>query len=464
MPVRLRITMLFALIVLGILSLVGISVYYFSYTSRIKNISTRLTNRAITTARLLSQSEVFDRALIQKIDSSTNLAMSDKAIQAYDYINQRIYTYTDIANDTLSINKKILDDARINGAVYFTENKKDIIAYHYINNTYRIVMVVGAVDGDGKLKLAQLKLILGLSIIGGLLITIIGGYIFSEKLLKPVRKIADDVNEISAKNLARRIDSGNMDDEWHYLSSTLNRLLDRLQDSFELQQRFIAHASHELSTPLTAISSQLEVSLLRERGAADYKNVMQSIYQDVRHLNKLTQTLLEFAVTSGDAGGISIEKIRIDDILLRIPGELTKINPKYFVVLIFNELPPEEDNLIVWGNEELLFSAIQNIVSNACKYSTDHKARITLKATGQQINITIEDKGVGIPASELSNIFQPFYRINEHTAIKGFGLGLSLTNQIIKMHKGNISVLSEINQGSAFTIKLPIASNLIQRK
>jgi hypothetical protein len=87
MPVRLRITFLFALIVFIILSLLCGSVFYFSSANRVRNIRTRLTNRAITTARLLSQSGVFDRNLIRKIDSSTNLAMSMKTVQAYDYLN-----------------------------------------------------------------------------------------------------------------------------------------------------------------------------------------------------------------------------------------------------------------------------------------------------------------------------------------------------------------------------------------
>ncbi|HSC36617.1 MAG TPA: histidine kinase dimerization/phospho-acceptor domain-containing protein, partial [Chitinophagaceae bacterium] len=268
MPVRLRITLLFALIVLVILTLVGGSVFYFSAASRVHNITTRLDNRAITTAKLLSQSEIFDKALIQKIDSTTTQSLTNKTVQAYDYLNERIYVYSDSPDDTLTVEESILDEARVKGAVYFTIGLKDMIAYHYVNSNYRVVMVAGGIDGEGRQRLQQLKLILWLSLVGGTLIAIAGGYFFSERLLRPIRKIADDVNEISARSLARRIRSGNSKDEWNYLSSTLNRLLNRLQDSFEVQQRFIAHASHELSTPLTSISSQLEVSLQRDREAA----------------------------------------------------------------------------------------------------------------------------------------------------------------------------------------------------
>ncbi|HEY1200240.1 MAG TPA: HAMP domain-containing sensor histidine kinase, partial [Niastella sp.] len=278
-----------------------------------------------------------------------------------------------------------------------------------------------------------------------------------ERLMRPVRKIADDINEISAHNLSGRISTGGAKDEWHYLSETLNRLLNRLQDSFETQRRFVSNASHELSTPLTAISSQLEVSLQKNREAQQYRVVMESVYQDVRHLSKLTQTLLEFAQASGDAGGLNILPVRMDEILMSLPAEIKKSNADYLVVLSFDDMPAEEEKLIVFGNAELLFTAIKNIVTNACKYSADHKAVIKLKAEPESITVAISDKGMGIPDEELKYIFQPFYRVNSTSQQAGFGLGLSLANRIIKLHKGNITVNSAPGQGTEFVVTLPTA-------
>ncbi|MEP7279058.1 MAG: HAMP domain-containing sensor histidine kinase [Bacteroidota bacterium] len=457
MGVRLRITLLFAFIVFMILSVVCGSVYFFSYETRIHNITTRLANRAITTARLLSYSESFGRNLIQKIDSSTALALSNKTIQAYDSKDNCIYAFSDMPGDTLLVSPAVLDNVRTKKRLYFTAGQKDVVVCHVNYNGFRVVMVIGAIDNEGKENLHQLRLIIFFSFIGGLLIAVAGGYFFSGGLLRPIRKIADEVNEISARNLTSRINPGKINDEWNYLSSTLNSLLNRLQDSFEVQQRFVAHASHELSTPLTSISSQLEVSLQKERQADDYRRVMQSIYQDVRQLNKLTQTLLEFASASGNAAGIVIDIIRIDEILLRLPAELLKIDSRYSVALIFNDLPQEEDRLLVWGNQELLFSAFNNIVSNACKYSPDYRATVTLTVKKTDITIAIADKGPGIPAAELENIFQPFYRIDVDRGIKGFGLGLSLANRIIKLHKGFIEIHSVVGEGTVFSVMLPTA-------
>jgi len=457
MPVKLRITLLFTLIVFVILMLVCGTVYYFSYTNRIDNIRTRLVNRAITLARLLGQSQIFDQALIRKIDSSTMLSMKDKTFQAYDYLNKKIYSYSDALTDTIMIDTATLDDARVKGTIYFKIGKKEAVAYHYVNPYIRIVAVTAAYDEDGKNKIRQLSNILWFSFWSGIIIAFGGGYFFSDRLLKPIKKIADDINEISAHSLTRRIGTGHIKDEWFYLSETLNQLLNRLQEGFETQRRFVSNASHELSTPLTAISSQLEVSLQKHRNAEQYRVTMESVYQDVRQLSKLTQTLLEFAQASGNSGGLDLQPVRIDEILMSLPAEMKKSNQEYMVVLLFDDMPAEEQKLIVFGNAELLFTAIKNIVSNACKYSGNHKAIIRLTTDPGEITISIEDNGIGIPESELQYIFQPFYRVDNTAHQSGFGLGLPLASRIIKLHKGNITVTSAKGQGSLFVITLPAA-------
>lgn len=456
MPVRLRITLLFTLLAFVILGVVCSGVYYFSYTSRLHTITNRLTNRAITTARLLSQREAFDRDLILRIDSLTTITLKNKTVQAYDHLDQKFYSYSDIPGDTLSVEKDILDDARVKGEVYFKSGDKEAIAYHYTDATARIVVVSAAEDVEGKQNLQLLRNILVLAFWVGNLLILISGYFFSRGLLRPVKKITEDVAEISAHNLTRRIKSGNSKDEWQQLTSTLNDLLNRLQESFEMQRRFISNASHELSTPLTSISSQLEVALQRERGAEEYRKVMQSIRQDVQNMNKLTQTLLEFAKASGNSGGLEIQPVRMDEIVMRLPAEMSKINFCYIVRLKFENLPEEEESLVVYGNEALLFTAVKNITLNACKYSTDNTAIVTLQSYDKQIAIHIQDKGIGMTEEEQGKVFLPFFRSEENLQ-GGFGLGLSLTERIVKLHKGQIRILSQKGSGTIMIIELPTA-------
>jgi signal transduction histidine kinase len=324
----------------------------------------------------------------------------------------------------------------------------------------KVFIISAANDTDGKMNLARLKTILLLSFAVGIISALIIGFIFSQRLLRPIKKIADDVSDISVQNLTRRVSTGSVKDEWHYLADTFNQLLNKLQEGFELQRRFIANASHELSTPLTSISSQLEVILEKERSNEEYHKVIRSVYNDVRHMGKLTQTLLEFARASGNKGGLDIDIVRVDEILMRLPSELSKINDEYQVILNFDNMPEEEERLFVFGNEDLLMAAIKNIVLNACKYSEDHETIISLTAGESEIQIKIEDKGIGIPADEIENIFQPFYRANKATEGRGFGLGLSMADRIIKLHKGSIKVSSIVDKGTTFTITIPSATSL----
>ena len=284
-----------------------------------------------------------------------------------------------------------------------------------------LVIVAAGFDDFGRHYLNRLLFILVISFLAGTVMAILVGYIFSKRLLRPLGKIAFEVNEISAHNLTRRMATGRSRDEWYYLSDTLNRLLDRLQESFELQRRFIANASHELSTPLTSISSQLEVTLQKERSAAEYQKVMQSIYHDIQHMGRLTHALLDLAKTSASKGGIEIKPVRIDEIILQMPSEAAKVDKSYSVVLEFDELPEDEEKLVVFGNEELLFTALRNIVLNACKYSKNQRAIILLRANEKNIRASVKNRGAGIPSHEFENIFQPFYRIEEDRTAGGFG-------------------------------------------
>ena len=201
------------------------------------------------------------------------------------------------------------------------------------------------------------------------------------------------------------------------------------------------------------------MSLQRDRVAEDYRKVIQSVYQDVRHLNKLTLTLLEFAKASGTAGGIEIELIRIDEILMRLPGEMIKFGEHYSVKLEFEQLPEVAERLVVFGNAELLFAAIKNIVSNACKFSVNGLAKVKLSVEKTTIIISIKDEGKGIAENDLSNIFQPFFRAEDSRGISGFGVGLPLVQRIIKLHNGQINAKSTIGKETTFIIQLPVAAD-----
>lgn len=449
--------MLFLGIVFTILGIVCASIYYFSYSSRLEFIKKRLTNRSMTTARLLTHAGIFDRSMVERIDSLTTLTLKDKMVVAYDEQNRLMYNYTEKAGASFPITEDIIKATREKGSQFYEKNDLEVITVHYREEGRSIVMGCAADDEDGKTNLQHLKNILYLSFFGGNLIAVIGGYIFSGRLLQPVTSIATEVKNISAYNLSRRIEIGHSRDEWSYLAGTFNDLLNRLQESFEVQRRFISNASHELSTPLTSISSQIEIALQRERSEEEYRRILSSLLQDARHMNKLTQTLLEFASASGDKGGLNIDLSRIDELIMELPASLRKQNSAYHVSLQFGEFPQQEDELLFLGNRELLFTAIRNIVTNACKYSNDHRATVTLQIQGTYFEIKVQDDGIGIAEKDIPNLFQPFYRADKHSGREGFGLGLSLAYRIIKLHKGEVLVESKEGHGSVFTVRIPTA-------
>jgi two-component system, OmpR family, sensor histidine kinase ArlS len=462
MPVRFRITLLFVLFVFIIMGVVCASVYYISAKERVNTIKTRLTNRAITIGRLLERRETFDPNLIRQFDSLTAVSLKEKIIQVYDSNENEVYRYSDLRNDHIEVDKDILNALDDNNeSVYFKKGNKEAIAYKFGDNN-EIFIISAANDQDGKQNLVRLRTILLLSFVFGTISALIIGFIFSQRLLNPIKEITHDVSVISVQDLTQRVSTGKVHDEWYSLANTFNQLLDKLQEGFEVQRRFIANASHELSTPLTSISSQLEVLLEYDRSPDEYRKTVQSVYNDVRHMNKLTQTLLEFASASGNKGGLEINLVRIDEILMDLPSELSKINIAYSVLLNFDNMPANEENLLVYGNEALLRTAIKNIVLNACKYSENHEAVINLKTQDRNIIVDIEDKGIGIPEDDIDHIFQPFYRANKNSEGRGFGLGLSMANRIIKLHKGSITVQSVVSKGSKFSITIPSATNLDQ--
>ncbi len=142
------------------------------------------------------------------------------------------------------------------------------------------------------------------------------------------------MKDISSQNLSHRLEAGSGHDELHQLANTFNELLNRLQESFMIQRRFISNASHELSTPLTSISSQLEVTLHKDRDIEEYKQVMLSIREDVKQMQQLTKSLLEIAKT-GSQGTIELVEVRIDEVMFKVMGDVQKISPDYKVELHF---------------------------------------------------------------------------------------------------------------------------------
>ena len=169
----------------------------------------------------------------------------------------------------------------------------------------------------------------------------------------------------------------------------------------------------------------------------------------------LVNGLLKLAKADFDSKGLVIDAIRIDELALDIKKNLDVAIPDNKIKLDFEELPENEDAITVLGSESLLNVALSNILENACKFSENKPVSLKILSDADSIFLTIKDQGVGIPKEELKNIFEPFFRASNVRAIEGFGFGLPLAYRIIKMHSGEIRVLSQIEKGTIVKISLP---------
>jgi signal transduction histidine kinase len=454
MNIRVKITVLFTLLVMAILSLLSLSIYYFSALERKSSFKTRLEARANGTVQLYLLFGDSSRQVLDRLDSSSQSFLPTKSITIYRNNGQLFYQnrYGNIRKP--DIDSTYLNNLRSNGQLYSIIGGMDVFSRYYDYPGNHFIIIYAAYDEDGWRKMGQLKKILLFSLLGGGIITSLVGIIFSSQLVMPIKSIIREVNEISSHNLSHRIYAGEGQDELSSLAATFNNLLNRLQESFTIQQRFISNASHELSTPLTSISSQLQVTLQKQRGVAEYQQVMQSVQEDVEQMQQLTKSLLEIAKT-GSEGGIELADVRIDEIIFKVVSDVKKINSDYAVELDFGEFPEEEKSCLTYGSADLLYSAIKNITENGCKYSPDRRSFISLQFNDNQIIVQIRNSGDIIAEEEIQHIFHPFYRATNARDTKGFGLGLALSKRIISLHKGKIQVSSNAPGGTVFTIELP---------
>lgn len=450
MQIRYKITLIYTVTVATIFLLLCVSVYFLSAQDREAQFRERLRARGIATYQLLSTEKV-DVKLLRKLAQYPSAALRERSISFYDSLGNPWYANNDEGTEPVHISPERIRKVAATGELYFNLGQRDALAFKVGKN----VVLIAAFDDDRITWLEKLRFILVLSFFVSVALVMVVGYFFSLQLVTSISRISTKVNHITSRDLSLRLDVGKNRDELEHLAETINGLLERLQHSFETQSRFIDNASHELSTPLAVILSQLEVAKQKSRSKEAYEQLVDSVYEDVSRLDVLVKSLLDLAKISGSQNGLELHAFRIDDLLMQLPADMRKINNSYKVKLVFEEFPEDEEHMKVYGNEALLFCAFHNIVHNACKYAPDHACIVKLTFVEDMIRIMVQDYGPGIEDADMPYIFQPFYRsINVNTTIQGTGLGLPLANNIIKLHNGNISVTTVKGAGTTFRIDI----------
>lgn len=454
--IRARLTLQFTYIVSFILVLFSFIIYYFSANYREFEFYTRLENKALTTAKLLIEVKEVDYNLLKIIDRNTINALYNEKVLIYDYKDNQIYNSLD--DDSISISKALLDRIRLSKNIRYHEGKNEVIGLLYTDKYDRFVVIASAFDKYGRSKLNNLKWIIIIGFFISIGLTVFVGRIYSFRALKPMSDVVKQVDKITISSLDTRVNEGNGTDEIAQLAITFNQMLERLESAFEMQRSFVSNASHELRTPLTSITGQIEVSLMNPRTHAEYQAILESVLEDIKNLNSLSNGLLDLAKASSDISGIAIRPLRIDEILWETREELIERKKDYKISIKFTEPIEEENELTVLGNNHLLKTAVVNLMDNACKFSSDRSAEILLTVKGKCIVAEFVNKGIGIDSSDMEKIFQPFFRAKNAKTVSGNGLGLPLAYKIIQIHGGTIAIDSQLNKETKVTISLPFLS------
>jgi len=325
----------------------------------------------------------------------------------------------------------------------------------HAQNGRKVIVVVSAENEYIEDQLQNLRTILLIGLFCSTGLALLLGLVFSKQIFLPIRKMTRKVKDINTENLHLRLVTRNNTDEINDLARTFNNMLDRLETSFESQNNFVSNASHELSTPLTSIIGEAELALQKERSPERYREAMRIILQDAERLKAIIQSLLSLAQTGFEGKKQPLTELRADEVLLSAKRAVDRIYPGNRVRIDYSLLPEDEEKLKIQGNENLLTLAITNIILNACKYSDNKEVVAGIGSSDTNLIIFIKDNGIGIPEDELRYIYDPFFRASNTGRVKGYGIGLPLARNIIRIHKGVLKVNSAVNQGTQVEIYLP---------
>jgi signal transduction histidine kinase len=453
MNIKTRLLLQFSLIVVTILLVFTTGVFYFSSSYRKSEYYSRLEDRAHSFALLLLEEKVGEEML--KVIDKRSVALFQERLTIYDGYDYRIYENNLAANITHS--DSLLREIRKKRVLRYFYGDHEALGITYRYNGQDYVIIVSAFDKYGFSKLSNLKIVLFIGFLFGVLATIMGGAVFARRALAPISDVIGQVNSITGTNLSQRVDEGNKKDEIALLAITFNLMLDRIESAFILQKEFVTNAAHELRTPFTVLLAEADYTLMHERDNEHYKQVLRNFSDEIRKLGKLSNGLLELARISIDNTGITTGVLRMDEVLMEVCNAAALANSSYSISLDLDDLPDHERLICFQGNEQLLTIAFMNIIDNACKFSEPKAVRIKVVADKGYVAAKFSDTGIGIHKEDIEMIFQPFYRGKNTHYIAGYGIGLALTLKITELHHGQILVTSEPGSGSEFTLQFPVA-------
>lgn len=282
---------------------------------------------------------------------------------------------------------------------------------------------------------------------------VVGGYVITRRWLMPLDVMTAEANLITAHNLNRRLPVQNPHDELGRLASVFNVTLDRLEESFDALDRFVADASHELRTPLTTLRSVGEVGLRRSRTVEEYREIIGSMLEEAQRLQLLIGRLLDLASAEGGASDVHRTELQIDEFVRSVVAELSILAEARG-----QQITVESGPCRATTDPVILRQALQNLIDNAVKYSPDRATiRVSVRVHADDLEIAVADEGPGISPEDQQHLAERFFRPDRGRGRSsgGFGLGLSITKAYMRVLGGSLEYERGQARGSVFKLRFP---------
>ena len=283
-----------------------------------------------------------------------------------------------------------------------------------------------------------------------------GGYFIIRRTLSPLADMTETAQKISSGNdLSRRIRLGTGNDEVHKMAHTFDKMMDKLEDSFENEKQFTSDVSHELRTPVTVILSQCEYALQEDTPAQEIKDCIRSIAAQARKMSSLISQLLTLARADKGIQKLHYELLNLSELAEIITEEQKGIASKKGITLETCIQP----DILFRGDETMLMRLFINLISNSITYGKENGlTRISLSSDGNLITGSVSDNGIGIEKDKLDKIWKRFYQVNPARSSgerEGAGLGLPMVKWITEAHGGTVCAESTPGSGTVFTFTFP---------
>jgi signal transduction histidine kinase len=455
MNLKLRFAIFVTCLVAIILLISSISIFFLFKSYRSDDHYARLRNRAET---LLNEYKTVasDTALV----TSKSFTSSLHNLQMILIKPPHDIVFKESDSINLNISDSLLDNIRLHKELQFTQGNYECVGVY--DNDIQLYAICGAVDKTGLSKLRYLFYILAGVFGGGILVSVLLSFLMVQQAFKPLIRLGRQMQLTTSTNMTAKIDEGKGKNELEQIAVNFNAMLERLNQSFEVQKSFVQHASHELRTPLATMLSQTEAALNRELTSTEYKRTLQSLQEEQIGLIDLTNSLLVLSQYENINSRNNWQTQRIDEILYDSIMECKRLFNDIDIDLSFESEPSDEAELTLNGNEVLLKSAFRNLIKNGYLYSNDKKVRILIKTSFDTLTVSFVNKGQVLTQSDINKMFIPFYRGSNASLTKGFGVGLSIIKRIADIHKANLAYTAIEPDTNKFAISFqlkPMANN-----